>query len=83
MAKVTNIKDTKEKTIKEELEEEKKNIWIKITLTENGYNLETSTSLPTEYVISTLDSINRDLFVQSLYNRKDSPWMRKIGLVKP
>ena len=73
----------KEKSIKEELEESKKNIWIKITLTDHGYELETSTSLPTEYVISTLDSINRDLFIRSIFSRKDAPWMAKIGLAKP
>ena len=68
----------KEKSIKEELAEEKKNIWIKLTLTETGYELETSIQLPTEYVMSTLDSINKDLFAQHLFNRKDAPWMRKI-----
>ena len=81
MAKVTNIKDTKEKTIKEEMAS--KEIEIKITLTENGYTTETSVPLGVDYLMSVLDTVNKDLFVQSLYNRKDSPWMRKLGLAKP
>jgi len=81
MAKVTNIKATKEKTIKEEMAS--KEIEIKITLTEKGYTTETSVPLGVDYLMSVLDTVNKDLFVQSLYNRKDAPWMRKIGLVKP
>ena len=67
-----------EKSIKEELEEQKQEIEIKITLTENGYRLETSVPMVAEYLMSSLDSVQKDLFVQHLYSRPDSPWMRKI-----
>ena len=73
---------TKEKTIKEEIEEQRKNIEIKITLTDNGYKIETSVPLVTEFLMSTLDSVCKDLFVRSIFGRQDAPWMRKIGISK-
>jgi len=69
-----------EQTIKEEMAP--KDIEIKITLTETGYKLETSVPLMPEFLMSTLDSVQKDLFVQHIFNRKDSPWMRKLGLKK-
>ena len=70
----------KEKTIKEEMEAEHKDIEIKITLTKNGYKIETSTPLMPEFVMSTLDSVQKDLFIQHIFARSDAPWMRKIGM---
>ena len=69
----------KEKTIKEEMEE-RKDIEIKITLTENGYKIETSVPLVPEFVMSTLDSVRQDMFIQHIYAREDAPWMRKLGI---
>ncbi len=69
-----------EKTIKEEMDAQHKDIEIKITLTEKGYKLETSTPLMPEFVMSTLDSVRMDMFIQHIFARSDAPWMRKIGI---
>lgn len=72
--------DKKEKTIKEEMETQRKDIEIKITLTDKGYKIETSIPLMPEFLMSTLDSVQKDLFIQHIYSRPDAPWMRKIGM---
>jgi hypothetical protein len=86
MAKVTNIKDIKEDMDSKEIDSgamNSKEIEIKIILTENGYRTETSVPLGIDYLMSVLDTVNKDLFVRSLYSREDAPWMRKLGIVKP
>jgi len=70
----------KEQSIKEEMATQ--DIEIKITLTKNGYRVETSTPLAPEFLMSTLDSVQKDMFIQHIYNRGDAPWMRKLGIKK-
>ena len=70
-----------EKTITEEMEDKRKDIEIKITLTESGYKIETSIPLMPEFLMSALDSVRQDMFIQHIYSRTDAPWMRKLGIV--
>ena len=69
--------DEPEQTIKEEMA----NLLITIEITKGGYKIDTSVPVPHDYILTTIESVSKDLFVQHLFNRGDAPWMRKLGIM--
>jgi len=64
----------------ENKEEKLEDIEIKITLTQTGYRIDPP--LDGVFLRNVLDGIREDLFIQELFMREDSPWMRKISRPK-